>query len=69
MCRRSAGLSVVLIVLGAISALAQAPNPYGPPVSVENAKKAAAAALAADALRAGGLGFPSMSGFTMTWLS
>ncbi|HEX3355237.1 MAG TPA: heme-binding protein [Terriglobales bacterium] len=46
MCRRSAGLSVVLIVLGAISALAQAPNPYGPPVSVENAKKAAAAAVA-----------------------
>jgi glc operon protein GlcG len=35
----------LMIVLCA-SALAQAPNPYGPPVSVENAKKAAATALA-----------------------
>jgi uncharacterized protein GlcG (DUF336 family) len=34
-----------LIVLSAC-VLAQAPNPYGPPVNVENAKKAAAAALA-----------------------
>jgi hypothetical protein len=29
-----------------MSAFAQAPNPYGAPVSVENAKKAAIAALA-----------------------
>ena len=38
-------LSAVLAVLCTVSALAQAPNPYGLPVSVENAKKAAAAAL------------------------
>jgi glc operon protein GlcG len=37
---------VLMTVLCTMSARAQAPNPYGPPVSVENAKKAAAAALA-----------------------
>jgi len=37
---------VTITVLCSLSALAQAPNPYGLPVSVENAKKAAAAALA-----------------------
>ena len=36
----------LITVLCAASVLAQAPNPYGPPVSVENAKKAAASALA-----------------------
>ncbi len=40
-------IKVALItLLCAASVLGQAPNPYGPPVSVENAKKAAAAALA-----------------------
>jgi uncharacterized protein GlcG (DUF336 family) len=39
-------LLVIITVLCSLTALAQAPNPYGPPVSVENAKKAAAAALA-----------------------
>jgi glc operon protein GlcG len=40
-------LQVALIIwLGTMCALAQAPNPYGPAVSVENAKKAASAALA-----------------------
>jgi len=38
---------VVTLVAGALgSALAQMPNPYGMPVSLENAKKAAAPALA-----------------------
>ncbi len=37
---------VLITVLCTLGALAQMPNPYGPPVSVENAKKAAAAALA-----------------------
>ena len=47
MSRRSVELCVILMaVLSAMSALAQMPNPYGPPVSVENAKKAAASALA-----------------------
>jgi len=37
----------VLFILGAlVSALAQMPNPYGAPISLENAKKAAAPALA-----------------------
>jgi uncharacterized protein GlcG (DUF336 family) len=36
----------LITLLCTLSALAQAPNPYGAPVSVENAKKAAAAALA-----------------------
>ena len=37
----------VLLFLGALgTALAQMPNPYGPPISLENAKKAAAPALA-----------------------
>jgi uncharacterized protein GlcG (DUF336 family) len=35
-----------LFALGASFALAQMPNPYGAPIGVENAKKAAAAALA-----------------------
>jgi len=44
---RNAKSSVyVFVALCAMSASAQAPNPYGPPVSVENAKKTAAAALA-----------------------
>jgi glc operon protein GlcG len=44
---RNAKSSVyAFVALCAMSASAQAPNPYGPPVSVENAKKAAAAALA-----------------------
>lgn len=38
-------VAVLLAVLCAANALAQAPLPYGPPVSVENAKKAAAVAL------------------------
>ena len=38
-------LSVLLAVFCTVSVLAQVPNPYGLPVSVENAKKAAAAAL------------------------
>ena len=39
----------VLFAVGALAsalALAQAPNPYGPPISLENAKKAAAPPLA-----------------------
>jgi uncharacterized protein GlcG (DUF336 family) len=40
-------LVVLLVVLGALgSAVAQMPNPYGPAISLENAKKAAAPALA-----------------------
>jgi glc operon protein GlcG len=40
-------LVVLLMVFGAFgSALAQMPNPYGLPISLENAKKAAAPALA-----------------------
>jgi glc operon protein GlcG len=39
-------LTLGLILLGTVSALAQSPAPYGPPISVENAKKVAAAALA-----------------------
>ena len=39
-------LLAALVVLSASSALAQMPNPFGTPISVENAKKAAAAALA-----------------------
>lgn len=35
-----------VVVLGAVPALAQLPNPYGPPISLENAKKVAAAAAA-----------------------
>ena len=34
------------VVLSAAPALAQLPNPYGPPISLENAKKVAAAAAA-----------------------
>jgi glc operon protein GlcG len=40
-------LVVLLVVCGALgSAVAQMPNPYGPAISLENAKKAAAPALA-----------------------
>ena len=39
-------LLVVVMALGAQLAMAQMPNAYGPNVSVENAKKIAAAALA-----------------------
>ncbi len=39
-------LFVLMFALCASSALAQMPNPYGAPVSVENAKKATAAAIA-----------------------
>ena len=40
-------LVVWLVVLGALgSAVAQMPNPYGPAISLENARKAAAPALA-----------------------
>ncbi len=38
--------SVLTFALCAASAIAQMPNPYGPPISLENAKKAAAPALA-----------------------
>jgi uncharacterized protein GlcG (DUF336 family) len=45
--RSIAGLSLTLMfVLCASSALAQMPNPYGAPIGLENAKKAAAAAVA-----------------------
>ena len=39
-------VTVLFAVAALASALAQAPNPYGPPISLENAKKAAAPALA-----------------------
>lgn len=39
-------LLALSLVFGASSALAQMPNLYGPPISVDNAKKAAAAAVA-----------------------
>ncbi len=39
-------LLALILALGASSALAQMPNPYGTPISLENAKKAAAAAVA-----------------------
>src|SRR5881296_3959921 len=40
-------VAAVMFALGALaSAEAQMPNPYGPPISLENAKKAAAPALA-----------------------
>jgi glc operon protein GlcG len=38
--------TLMITLLCAVCALAQAPNAYGPPVSAENAKKAAASALA-----------------------
>lgn len=41
-----ANLAVVLLFLGGIDVLAQMPNPYGAPISLEDAKKPAAAALA-----------------------
>ena len=47
MSRKSVMLVVLLVVLGGFgSAVAQMPNPYGPAISLENAKKAAAPALA-----------------------
>ncbi len=39
-------LPALMLALLASTALAQMPNPYGAPISLENAKKAAAAALA-----------------------
>ena len=39
-------LLTLMFALGASSAIAQMPNPYGAPISVENAKKVAAAAVA-----------------------
>src|SRR5436190_22626188 len=40
-------VAAVMFALGALaSAVAQMPNPYGPAISLENAKKAAAPALA-----------------------
>ena len=39
-------LLALMLLLCASSALAQMPNPYGAPISLENAKKAAAAAVA-----------------------
>lgn len=39
-------LLTLMFALGASSALAQMPNPYGAPISLENAKKVAAAAVA-----------------------
>src|SRR5262249_12107691 len=39
-------LAVLPFALSAASAIAQMSNPYGPPISLENAKKAAAPALA-----------------------
>ena len=38
-------LLVLMVALSTSSALAQMPNPYGAPISLDNAKKAAAAAL------------------------
>ena len=45
MCRRS-GLVAVALVLSAVSVRAQLPNPYGASIALENARKAATAALA-----------------------
>ena len=45
MSRRS-GLVAVALVLSAVSARAQLPNPYGASITLENARKAATAALA-----------------------
>lgn len=39
-------LLALMLALSVSSALAQMPNPYGAPISLENAKKAAAAAIA-----------------------
>ena len=39
-------LIVVIVLFSAAGARAQMPNPYGPPISLENAKKAAESALA-----------------------
>jgi uncharacterized protein GlcG (DUF336 family) len=39
-------LLTLMFALGASSAIAQMPNPYGAPISLENAKKVAAAAVA-----------------------
>jgi glc operon protein GlcG len=44
---RTKAMVALIVVLGFLETGAQMlPNPYGPPISVENAKKAAAAALA-----------------------
>jgi glc operon protein GlcG len=39
-------ITVAMVVCGATMKAQQMPNPYGPPISLENAKKAAAAAIA-----------------------
>lgn len=39
-------VTVTMLVCGATAKAQQMPNPYGPPISLENAKKAAAAAIA-----------------------
>jgi glc operon protein GlcG len=39
-------ITVAMLVCGATVKAQQMPNPYGPPISLENAKKAAAAAVA-----------------------
>ena len=39
-------LLTLMFALGASSAIAQMPNPYGAPIGLENAKKAAVAAVA-----------------------
>ena len=39
-------LTVLLFALCSLGASAQMPNPYGPPISLENAKKSAAVAIA-----------------------
>jgi glc operon protein GlcG len=39
-------LFISMFTLGALSGFAQMPNPYGLPINLENAKKAAAPALA-----------------------
>jgi glc operon protein GlcG len=44
--RRLTSLLVLMSVFCGVNALAQTPGPYGPPVSLENAKKVSAAAAA-----------------------
>src|SRR5579871_2073753 len=46
MSARSFSLTIAVILIAGAAAFAQLPNPYGAPISLENAKKAAAAAAA-----------------------
>jgi glc operon protein GlcG len=46
MSQRRAKFVLILVSVLCVNSMAQAPNPYGLPISVENAKKAAAAAVA-----------------------